>query len=111
MPGWEKRGLIFWPPKLPVPFLLISRRPKAAETLRLTFRGVLTEKYARYEREETHAENETSYVLVTPKVIPLRSGDLVTVQEGPAKGVYHVAVCHVLDAWKNEYEIVWRGDV
>ena len=86
-------------------------RPKAAETLRLTFPGVLTEKYARYEREETHAENETSYVLVTPKVIQLRSGDLVTVQEGPAKGVYHVAVCHVLDAWKNEYEIVWRGDV
>lgn len=86
-------------------------RPKAAETLRLTFPGVLTEKYARYEREETHAENETSYVLVTPKVIQLRSGDLVTVQEGPAKGVYHVAVRHVLDAWKNEYEIVWRGDV
>ena len=88
-----------------------NARPVTGETMRLTFPGVLTEKYARYEREETHAENETSYVLVTPKVIQLRSGDMVTVQEGPAKGVYHVAVCHVLDAWKNEYEIVWRGDV
>ena len=45
------------------------------------------------------------------KPITLKAGDLVTIQEGPAKGTYHVAVCHVLDAWKNEYEIVWRGHV
>ncbi len=88
-----------------------NARPITAETMRMTFPGVLTEKYARYEREETHAENETSYVLVIPKPITLKAGDLVTVQEGPAKGKYHVTVCHVLDAWKNEYEIVWRGDV
>ena len=60
-------------------------RPTPAETMRLTFPGVLTEKYARYEREETHAEGETSYVLVTPKAIALKAGDLVTVQEVPAK--------------------------
>ena len=86
-------------------------RPQRAEALRVSFPGVLTERYVRYEREEDHAEHEASYVLVAPKPIQLRAGDLVTVQEGPAKGVYHVAVCHVLDAWKNEYEIVWRGDV
>ena len=72
---------------------------------------VLTEKYARYEREETHAENETSYVLVVPKAIQLKASDLVTVQEGPAKAVYYVTICHVLDPYKNEYEIVWQGDV
>lgn len=88
-----------------------GNRPRTAETLRVTFPGVLAEKYARYEREVDHAENETRYVLVTPKAIQLRAGDLVTVQEGPAKGGYHVAVCHVLDPYKNEYEIVWRGDV
>ena len=88
-----------------------GNRPRTAETLRVTFPGVLAEKYARYEREADHAENETRYVLVTPKAIQLRAGDLVTVQEGPARGVYHVAVCHVLDPYKNEYEIVWRGDV
>ena len=88
-----------------------NARPVTGETMRLTFPGVLTEKYARYEREETHAENETSYVLVTSKPITLKAGDLVTVQEGSAKGRYHVTVCHVLDAWKNEYEIVWRGDI
>lgn len=86
-------------------------RPTTAETMRVTFPGVLTEKYTRYEREETHAENETSYVLVVPKVVQLKASDLVTVQEGPAKGVYYVTICHVLDPYKNEYEIVWRGDV
>ncbi len=86
-------------------------RPTTAETMRMTFPGVLTEKYARYEREETHAENETSYVLVVPKAIQLKASDLVTVQEGPAKAVYYVTICHVLDPYKNEYEIVWQGDV
>lgn len=85
-------------------------RPTTAETMRMTFPGVLTEKYARYEREETHAENETSYVLVVPKAIQLQASDLVTVQEGSAKGVYYVTICHVLDPYKNEYEIAWRGD-
>ena len=85
--------------------------PTTAETMRMTFPGVLTEKYARYEREETHAENETSYVLVVPKAIQLKASDLVTVQEGPAKAVYYVTICHVLDPYKNEYEIVWQGDV
>ena len=50
-------------------------------------------------------------MLVTPKPIALKAGDLVTVQEGPAKGRYHVTVCHVLDAYKNEYEIMFSGDV
>ena len=86
-------------------------RPTTAETMRVTFPGVLTEKYARYEREETHAENATSHVLVVPKEIQLKAGDLVTVQEGPAQDVYNVQICHVLDPYKNEYEIAWRGDV
>ncbi|QUO37563.1 hypothetical protein KFE19_14485 [Dysosmobacter sp. Marseille-Q4140] len=86
-------------------------RPVAAETMRISFPGILTEKYARYEREETHAENDTSYVLVVPKEISLQAGDLVTVQDGPAKAVYAVTICHVLDQFKNEYEIARRGDV
>lgn len=86
-------------------------RPVAAETMRISFPGILTEKYAKYEREETHAENDTGYVLVVPKVISLKAGDLVTVQDGPAKAVYAVTICHVLDQFKNEYEIARRGDV
>ena len=69
-------------------------RPVPAETLRVTFPGILTEKYVRYEREETHAETDASYVLVTGKPIQLPEGTLVTVQEGPAKAVCHVAARH-----------------
>ena len=36
--------------------------------------------------------------------------DLVTVQEGPGKDVYHVTARHVLDSYKNEYEIERVGD-
>lgn len=86
-------------------------RPVTGETMRVTFPGIITERYVRYEREETHGENDASYVLVTPKGIALKAGDLVKVQEGPVKSVYHVTVCHVLDRYKNEYEIAWRGDV
>lgn len=88
-----------------------SGRPVTAETMRVTFPGVLTEKYARYEREETHAESDLSYVLVTPKAIGLRPGDVVTVRDGNVPGIYHVTIPHLLDDYKNEYEIVRRRDV
>lgn len=88
-----------------------GNRPETRETMRCSFPGVLTEKYVRYEREDTHAEQETGYVLVTPKVIQLLAGDLVTVRDGTAPGVYAVEAPHVLDEWKNEYEMRWRGDV
>lgn len=88
-----------------------GNRPVSAEAMRVHFPGVLTEKYVRYEREETHAETETAYVLVTPKQIELEAGDLVTVQDGPAKAQYNVTAVHVLDPFKNEYEMVYRSDV
>ena len=55
--------------------------------------------------------NSQPTVMVASKPIALKAGDQVTVQEGPAKGRYHVTVCHVLDAYKNEYEIMFSGDV
>lgn len=77
----------------------------------VTFPGVLTEKYIRYEMEDSYAKAAGAYVLVTPKVIQLREGVLVTVQEGPAAAVYNVQACHVLDAFKNEYEIAFSRDI
>ena len=85
-------------------------RPVTGEVMRLTFPGVLTEKYTRYEREADHGETDTGYVLVTPKPIALKTGDLVTIQDGQAPGTYHVTVCHMLDEFKNEYEIAHRED-
>lgn len=88
-----------------------GNRPVSAEVMRVAFPGILTEKYMRYEREETHAETDAGYVLVTPKQIALKAGDLVAVQGGPAKAQYHVTAAHVLDSFKNEYEIAFRSDV
>ena len=86
-------------------------RPVPARTMDVTFPGVLTEKFVRYQREEDHGEQEAGYVLVTGKAIRLRAGDLVSVLEGPAAEEYHVSACHVLDPWKNEYEILLGRDV
>ena len=88
-----------------------GNRPQERETMRASFPAVLTEKYSRYEREETHAGQSLTLVLVTVKDILLQAGDLVTVQGGTAAGVYNLQAAHVLDPYKNEYEIVREGDV
>lgn len=76
-----------------------------------TFPGVLTEKYVRYETEDSYAKAKRLLVLVTPKAVELLEGDLVTVTEGPAAAVYNVQTCHVLDEYKNEYEIMYSRDI
>ena len=76
-----------------------------------TFPGVLTEKYVRYETEDSYAKAKRLLVLVTPKAVELLEGDLVTVTEGPAAAVYNVQASHVLDEYKNEYEIMFSRDI
>lgn len=88
-----------------------GNRPTKVQAPTVTFPGVLTEKYVGYTREDTHAKATSTYILVTPKAVVLEEGDLVTVQDGPAKAVYNVQGSHVLDRYKNEYEIVWSRDV
>ena len=88
-----------------------GNRPEKAELPPVTFPGILTEKYVRYEQEDTYAKARRGLVLVTPKAIELSEGALVTVTEGPAKAVYNVQVRHVLDMHKNEYEMDFSRDV
>lgn len=88
-----------------------GNRPVKTEKPPVTFPGVLTEKYVKYEKEDTFAKARRGLVLVTSKPIQLREGDLVTVQDGPAAAVYHVQTCHVLDDYKNEYEMEFSRDV
>lgn len=88
-----------------------GNRPAKTELPGVTFPGVLTEQYVRHEQEDTHAKARRCLVLVTPKAISLREGDLVTVTDGPAAAVYNVQTCHVLDEFKNEYEILYSKDV
>lgn len=87
-----------------------GNRPVRTPLDPVTFPGVLTEKYTGYDRQDTHAQAETRLVLVVPKAIELMEGDLVTVMAGqPAE--YNVQIRHVLDPYKNEYEMAWRRDV
>ena len=71
------------------------------------FPGVLTERYLKWDQPEPYSVNRITYVLVTPKAIQMTRGKLVEVN-----GVnYEVQLAHVLDPWKNEYEIMRREDL
>lgn len=81
--------------------------PQYGEPKRLfSFPGIPTEKYLRYEAGLPMAQNESLFVLVTPKAVELQTGDLVEMD----RKRYAVRVCHLLDAYKNEYEIARRED-
>ena len=71
-----------------------------------TFPACLTEKYLGY-REETPRTIETvSLVMVTPKIIMLRTGAQVT-----AAGIeYYLTARHELGEYQNEYEIQRVGE-
>lgn len=88
-----------------------GNRPEKQEKPERTFPGVLTEKYVRYETEDSYAKAKRLLVLVTPKAVELLEGDLVTVTQGPAAAVYNVQTRHVLDEYKNEYEILYSRDI
>lgn len=76
--------------------------PKNVQTPLVNFPAVLTEKYLRAEQLEPQTAVESLMVLVTPKAILLKTGDLVTVE-----GItYAVLICHPTGEWANEYEIV-----
>lgn len=88
-----------------------GNRPVKQEKPEQIFPGVLTEKYVRYEAEDSYAKAKRLLVLVTPKEVELLEGDLVTVTEGLAAAVYNVQTRHVLDEYKNEYEIMYSRDI
>lgn len=71
--------------------------------------GAITEKYERYsEPRDEYGSIEQLMLLVTPKLVKLRSGDLIKSSAGEW---YTVQVAHDLDPYKNEYEIWRRADV
>lgn len=72
-----------------------------------TFPGYLIEKYQGYYQQQPQAVSEVVYVLVTPKIIVLEVGDLVQIEAE----TYNVQIPHMLDEYKNEYEIALTKDV
>lgn len=73
----------------------------------VNFPGVLTEKYLNFAKDEPHSANETTFVLVTPKQVKLKAGDIVETEERS----YAVISGHTLDGYKNEYEIRCRKEI
>lgn len=70
----------------------------------IKFPVCMTEKYVKQIQEQPMTTIESCYVLVTPKVIELINGELVTINDV----AYEVLVSHTLDDYKNEYEIKER---
>lgn len=83
-------------------------RPTAVELPAYSFPGILTEKYRANEAEDVYRVNTLQRVLVMPKAIQLRPGDLVEPEEDAP---YTVRQALDLDPWKNEYIIERQVDI
>lgn len=81
-------------------------RPVESSPVTITFPGCLVEKYLGHKQQIPQVINEIAYVLVTPKSINLEIGDLIEIKED----VFNIKVAHVLDEYKNEYEIFLKKD-
>lgn len=75
-------------------------RPVAVSVPSFTFPGILTEKYFRNEADDVYRAEVQQRVLVTPKEIQMRAGDLI--QNGK-EAPYTVRQVLDLDPYKNEY--------
>ena len=83
-----------------------NNRPVVEELPPLVFPGYLTEKYLRQTQEAPMSYSETRYVLVTPKPMEIQTGELVKINGIP----YESVIPHMLDPYRNEYEILRRQD-
>lgn len=81
-------------------------RPTLSQTSAYTFPACVTEKYGKLHEAEPQDTTETVYVLVTPKTVVLRAGEVITMQEES----WCVQIGHTLDPYKNEYEIMRKED-
>lgn len=82
-------------------------RPTNTNPTVTQFQGMLAEKYLGSQAETPQTVSEMGYILLTPKVIQLEQNEVVTISEGD----YVIKSCHLLDEYKNEYEILRRKDV
>ncbi len=80
--------------------------PVYSEPTIITFPAYITEKYVKYTQGQPMTTIESSIILITPKVISLNKGEIVTFNNKE----YEVILDHVLDEYRNEYEILQRGN-
>jgi hypothetical protein len=83
------------------------KRPVRTVASTLEFPGCLTERFQGRTQELPTAVEESNFVLVTPKAITLKAGELVTV--GGAS--FTVVLTNTLEEYRNEYEIMREADI
>lgn len=83
-------------------------RPTVVKQASFTFPGILAELYHRNAPDEIYRTEMLQRVLVTPKAIKFRAGDLVQPEK---EAPYTVRQVMDLDPYKNEYVIERREDV
>lgn len=71
------------------------------------FEGYLLEKYIGFNAETISSNTKHTLILMCPKVINLKPGDIVKVDNNK----YTVEIDHTLDEYFNEYEITLSKDV
>lgn len=84
----------------------LNRPIEGTEHQTITFPSCMVEKYVKQTTETPMSTVESIYILITPKVIELINGELVTIQGTD----YEVLASHTLDEYKNEYEIRVRKE-
>ena len=83
-------------------------RPKVVKQASFSFPGILTELYHGNAVDEIYRTDTLQRVMVTPKAVVLRAGDLVHPEnEAP----YTVRQVLDLDPWNNEYVIERQEDI
>lgn len=83
-----------------------NNRPEVSQRGALSFPGYVTEKYIRQTQQDPMSYSEMRYVLITPKIIDIQTGELIAI--GGFK--YEAVIPHTLEPHKNEYEILRRVD-
>ncbi len=73
----------------------------------IKFPAYLIEKYVGFQKTEVAAQTEVRLIMVTPKQILLETGEAVQV-DGKS---FYIEVTHAMGTYKNEYEVVCRGDI
>ena len=81
-------------------------RPTLEQEKTIAFPACMTEKYVKFDAGIPNSVTEQCLVLVTPAAVQLRTGELVEI-DGK---MWRVQVCHELDEFKHEYEIVREED-
>lgn len=85
----------------------IFNRPTQNLSSIYKFEAYLIEKYSSFNEEKVSTTNNYTMILMTPKIINLKPGDLVEINEVK----YKVEIIHTLDDYFNEYEITIKQDI